>query len=86
MIKQKVYLLLGDLDQLRNDTFCLYLFKLIVILKLYFICSNSFPLSWAGKVTAGTKRLVSVTEAATSIAKSNFTINKKHFKSSPKIT
>ena len=59
MIKQKVYLLLENLNQLRNlmpsaDTFGWYLFELIVLLKSVSNHSSSFALSLVNKVTAGT--------------------------------
>ena len=63
MIKQKAYLLLENLDQLKliNIGFCVCsvildwdLFQLIVLLKPTSGCVNSFTLSWVDKVTAGT--------------------------------
>ena len=60
MTKQKVYLLLENLDQLKKSKYLFgtyfafldwYLFQLIVLLKIDFDCLNSFTLSWVGKVT-----------------------------------
>ena len=59
MIKQKVYLLLGNFYQLSNIklvlSFSLFfhsnLFQLIVLLKPDFNCSSSFELSWVDKGT-----------------------------------
>ena len=61
MLKQKVYLLPENLVQLNdsnldcfganNSGFDMYLFQLIILLKL---ASNNLALSWVSKVTTGT--------------------------------
>ena len=61
MLKQKVYLLPENLVQLNdsnldcfganNSGFGMYLFQLIILLKL---ASNNLALSWVSKVTTGT--------------------------------
>ena len=61
MLTQKVYLLPENLAQLNdsnldcfganNSGFHMYLFQLIILLKL---ASNNLALSWVGKVTTGT--------------------------------
>ena len=69
MIKQKAYLLLENLDQLKNLNIVFvpdvvldwYLFQLNVLLKPDFNCFNSFTLSWVDEVTTGTLSFVSVT-------------------------
>ena len=64
MLKQKLYLHLGNLAQL-NDLKCdfvlinncgfgRYLFHHVVLLKPYFNCGNNFALSCVDKVTTGT--------------------------------
>ena len=67
MVKQKVYLLLENVDQLINlnmglSTVLLLLigfFQLIVLLKPDFNCFSSFALSWVDKVTASTSSILS---------------------------
>ena len=69
IIKQKIYLFLGNLDQLSNlkfglgiciVTFDWYLFQLINLLKPDFHCCYSFALSWVDKITTGTESFVSI--------------------------
>ena len=67
MIKQKVYLLVENLDQLDNlNMFCAwfivlarYLFQSIVLLKPDSNCLRSFMFSWVDKIITGTLNLVS---------------------------
>ena len=69
MIKLKAYLLLENLDQLKKSKYGFfvcsvildwYLFQLIRFLKPDSNWFNSFTLSWAEKVTSGTKSFVSI--------------------------
>ena len=72
MIKQKIYLLFENFDQLRNLNIGLlfllilvcsiFLVLIIVLLKPDFNCLKNFVLSWDDKVTTGTWRFVSVFE------------------------
>ena len=59
MIKQKVYLLLENLDELGNLNIEI-LFHLTFVLKPNFNCCNSFSVSWVHKVTTGAYIFVSV--------------------------
>ena len=69
MIKQKVYLLPENLDQVKNVKICFalellfsdwYLFQLGFLLKTGCNCLNTFILSWVDSVTTGTCIFVSV--------------------------